>query len=563
MMLPRRLLSAVLLVSSLAFASVAHAQVRWHTSLEEGQADARERQVPVYLFLSDPLNELTGATDRQTFANAEVAAFLNEHFACVRIDRDAAPGLAGFGQQWLAADQKLPGWPLNLWFTPDLGPIEGASYLPPTEEWGREGFMVVASRVAERWGADAEAVARSTAGTADLIANYLPFAAEPPADLNAALATAAEDWLARLNPELGTFGDAPHSLEPETIRFLIARGGDARDTALDALRKRILSPLRDPIDGGFYRATADSKGSIPVFQKRLTDQARIALACLDAAAVSDDPIFAAGAKSALDYAINRLSPAGDGTFVIGEDATSPNATVVQTWTWAEIIALVGEDMATALGARAEGNVDPEEDLEGHHKGRNILNASPIAMRPQAMFDLRAKLLFDRADRASTLVDQLANAAGHALMLHAMKRSEAELGDLDHGAYALGTQAALRRDFAAETEFFSHVANSEVPATPEDLVLTALALGNDALTAEADAKFYDDELGLYTVTADEVLGIRPLWWQPGAGDLPAPMVWRVMLGGAPDLMVDELTLPFENPDVPPPGATLLALQATVE
>ncbi len=537
--------------------SSALANVDWLSSMEAGRAAATERQRPLYLHIGDPLNELTGAMERQTFANAEVAAFLNEHFVCVRLDRDAAPGLAGYGQQWLAADQKLPGWPLNLWFTPDLSPIEGASYLPPTEEWGREGFMVVAGRVAERWGTDAESVGRNAANTAALIANYLPFAAEPPADLDAALAQASDDWLALLDTAQGTFGDAPHSLEPELIRFLLVRGGPAREAALASLEARLLSPLRDPLDGGFYRATADSKGSIPVFQKRLTDQARIALACLDAAAANDNPLFAAGAVSALDYAINRLADSASGAYFVGEDATAPGAVATQTWTWAELTDLTDSETARLLAAQPDGNVDPAEDLEGHHQGRNILRASPLTA--SAPFE---KLLTVRSERATTLVRQLAPAGAQALLLHALRRSHDELDNQAHGAAAERLQSTLTDRFGLGTDTFSRIAGEPVPATPEDYVLAALALDDHALAARADELFYDDELGLYTVTTDEVLGIRPLWWKTGTGELPSPMVWRVLLGGAPELMAQELTLPFENPDAPPAGATLLALQQTL-
>ena len=245
-----------------------------------------------------------------------------------------------------------------------------------------------------------------------------------------------------------------------------------------------------------------------------------------------------------------------------EDATAADVTTHQTWAWDDLVKLVGADMATALGAKPDGNVDAAEDLEGHHKGRNILNASPIVMRPQAMFDLRAKLLFHRADLAPTLLDTTATAAAHGLMLHALKRSEAELGDLDHGSYALRVRAALLRDFAAETEFFTRISNSEVPVTPEDYVLVALGLGDAGLATQADDQFYDDELGLYTVTQNEVLGVRPLWWSTGAGELPSPAVWRVLAGNAPEQMVTELTLPFENPDTSPAGDVLLALQSTL-
>ncbi|MCF3651098.1 DUF255 domain-containing protein [Synoicihabitans lomoniglobus] len=545
----------------LCFALTCTAEIPWLDSVDAGQAAAAKRDLPLYIAVSDPLNELDGAMHRQTFANAEVAAFLQANFVCVLVNRDAAPGLAAYGQQWLAADQKIAGWPLNLWFTPELQPIEGASYLPPTEEWGREGFMVVAGRVAERWTADAGAVRRGAENTQRLIADYLPFAAEPVDDLADALRLAAEDWIAIAQPETGTFGDAPHRLEPELIRFLIARGGETRAVALAALRTRLTSALRDPLDGGFYRATADGAGGIPVFQKRLTDQARIALACLDAAAVDDDPLFAAGARSALQYVINRLSPS-DGTFYIGDDATESSATAGQTWSWTELVDLVGEDFAAQLGAKPDGNVNADEDLEGLHAGRNILRASPLALPARATFESRSKLISARAARAQTVVKTIATAGAHGLMLHAMQRAGDELQDLDFGAYAIAIQATLKRDFGVGTEFFSRIARTEIAPTPEDYVLVALGMNDAALAARADQLFFDDEFALYYATADEVLGTRPVWWQPTSGDLPAPSVWRLLLDHAPAGLAAEVAAPFDNPDVPPPGAVLLALQHTL-
>jgi len=129
---------------------------------------------------------------------------------CIRATRHDIPTIGAFGQQCLAAEQKIPGWPLNLWLTPDLEPIEAASYLPPTEEWGREGFMVVASRVAEKWSSNANTVRQSAARRIQLIADYLPFAADGVAEMEAALAEATELWLASFNAETGTFGEPLH-----------------------------------------------------------------------------------------------------------------------------------------------------------------------------------------------------------------------------------------------------------------------------------------------------------------------------------------------------------------
>ena len=537
------------------------AQVDWKPWSPATLALALERDKPIYLLIGDPLSELATSMDQDTFTNQEVTAFLNEHFVCVRANRHEVPGVAAFGQQWLAAEQKLPGWPLNLWFTPDQLPIEGASYLPPTEEWGREGFMVVAKRAADQWAAGADGVRRAAERRLELIADYLPFAADGLDDLDLALTDAAHQWVKTLNPDSSLFGEAPHHAEPELLRFLIQRGGKFQRTALQVLRVRITSPLRDPIDGGVYRSTVDTQGSIPIFQKRLTDQARFALACLDAAAVSDDPIFAAGAKSVIDYAINRLSP-GDGTFIVGEDATrSPTATL-QTWDYEELTAMIDAEVAKTLGALPDGNVDPAEDLQGDHAGRNILRSSPLNTTGATWRDLLLKLQLARDAAEDPRIQITATAGDHGLMLHVMQRAADELGDLDYGAYLLGTRAALLRDFAADTKFFSHQSGSGIPALPLDYLLVALGLNNPALIDEADALFYDEELGLYYATVDDVLHVRPLMGTTSAGELPGAASWRVGMADADDLLITELTAAFDNPDAPPAGDVLLALQQQV-
>lgn len=543
------------------FSSSLLAQVEWLSWGDDAFALAQETQKPLYISVGDPLHELTGSMHAQTFSNADIAEILNTNFVCVRVERDDAPGLAAFGQHWLAAEQKLPGWPLNLWLTPDQLPIEAASYLPPTEEWGREGFMVVVNRVIEQWNASPDSVARNATRTLDDIAEYLPLPAAPVDNLTDALQLATEDWMALAKPTHGVFGDPPHNLQPELFRFLIKRGGEARKLALAALKTRITSVVRDPLDGGFYRGTVDTAGGIPIFQKRLTDQARIALACLDAAAVSEDPIFAAGATSALDYAIAFLSP-GDGTFYIGDDATGEALTKHQTWVYDELVDLVGRKAADLLGATKAGNVNADEDLEGHHAGRNILRSSPLDTGIRSFFDLRMKVRFARIARAETVNTTFATAAAHGLMLHAIDRASTELNNLDYRSTAVATRAALQRDFGVGTDAFTRTFRSDVPATPEDYFLVALGMKRPELAATADELFYDDEFVLYFATTAETFGTRPYWWNPTAAELPSPAVWRLLLSNPPADLAHEVAAPFENPDVPPPGAILWALQQSI-
>jgi len=514
---------------------------------------ARAAQIPLYVVIGDPLNELSAAMQRQTFRNEEVAAFLNENFVCVLVSRDAAPGLEAYGQQWLTLEQKVRGLPLNLWFTPDLQPIEVTNYLPPTEEWGREGFMVVASRVAERWQSDPAAVTRSATARGQDLAHFEPLPVTPPDNLQEAMTFATEDWLATLDPEHGVFGDPPHGTEPALLRYLLTAGEEARGAALAALRARISSPLRDPLDGGFYRGTVDLLGSIPIFQKRLGDQPRMAMLLLDANEIDPDPAFVAAARGTLHYTLDHLANP-DGTYRVGEDATGPDLAATQSWTYAELIQLVGAETAEALGAQPEGNVDPVEDLEGHHQGRNILRAAPTTVVAAAPV-----LLAVRAERTDVNVLATASVGEHALLLIALQRAGRALGDERFQEAATALTATLAEHFAFDGQDATHLAHRDVPATPQDLMLLAYATDNVELLHQVDARFLDDETGLYFTTEEPVLGVRPYNILIGSAEIPSAVCLRVRIGDTPASVVKRIQGQLENIGQLPSGPVLLAIQ----
>jgi uncharacterized protein YyaL (SSP411 family) len=141
-----------------------------------------------------------------------------------------------------------------------------------------------------------------------------------PASRTAAMEAAAQGWKSNYDSAHFGFGDPPRYPQPELLRFLLRRGAADRDLALGALRGLAAGALRDPLTGGFFRYLSDAEGTMPYPQKILSDQARLALAFLDAQQISADPRFAAAARGALDYALHHLAHA-DGTFASAEDGT--------------------------------------------------------------------------------------------------------------------------------------------------------------------------------------------------------------------------------------------------
>jgi hypothetical protein len=294
--------------------------VHWHVWNEAALAAARTAGRPVYVFIGSPLSELSRATVAQTFGSEKTVAWLNENFFCIFIDADLQPEVASLGQHFINTVKQLRGWPVHLWLTPDtLQPYDGANYLPPSEEWGKPGFLKSARAALDAWVQD-PARAHAMATEAAEMMHLPPLDLSAHADVAARLAAATKAWVAAADPVNGGFGSAPKLPEPELIRFLLARGGEARETAVKAARALAKGALRDPVDGGFYRRCIDEAWKEPYYQKTLADQARIALALFEtAAAAKDDKLRAAG-LGALDFVLKELRRP-DGSFYAALDGT--------------------------------------------------------------------------------------------------------------------------------------------------------------------------------------------------------------------------------------------------
>lgn len=294
--------------------------VKWHLWNEASLTQAKVSGKSVYVFIGSPLSELTRATINQTFTSEKTVAWINENFFCLFVDADAQPDIAALGQHFINSVKQLRGQPVHLWLMPDtLQPYDGANYLPPSEEWGKPGFLKAARAALDTWTID-PARARALATEALDMMRLPPVDTTAPLDIEAKLAAASKAWTAAADPTNGGFGTAPKLPEPELIRFLLTRDAPAREVAIKAARALVNGALRDPVDGGFYRRCIDEAWKEPYFQKTLADQARIALALFAAAdAAKDDKLRAAGI-AALDFVLKELRNP-DGTFAAALDGT--------------------------------------------------------------------------------------------------------------------------------------------------------------------------------------------------------------------------------------------------
>src|SRR5256885_9843296 len=98
----------------------AHNPVDWYAWGEEAFARARAEDRPIFLSIGYSTCHWCHVMERESFENADVAALLNAHFVCIKVDREERPDV---DRLYMASAQAMGvggGWPLNVFLTPDL-----------------------------------------------------------------------------------------------------------------------------------------------------------------------------------------------------------------------------------------------------------------------------------------------------------------------------------------------------------------------------------------------------------------------------------------------------------
>lgn len=614
--MPRALL-ALLLISSPSLVQVSAADglkdqtssylrahnadlVDWQPWGDVAFARAKKENKPVYVCIGAFTSELSRAMHQQSFSNAQVAEALNRDFVCILVDRDERADLAALFQSYVQANKQLTGWPTNVWLTPDLKPFDGATYLPPSEEWGKEGFANVVKRVADLWHSSPESVQQKAEdGVATAIAaEEGELGPEFSVDAaRAALAKATASWLEHYDAANAGFGEAPRYPQPELLRYLLRTPGPSRDAAVATLRAVHRGALHDPLDGGFFQKSVDAAWQFPSFQKQLGHQARLALAYLDAARLTGDASFATAARSALDYGLSRLArdKRDQRGYIHAEDATPENLTASFAWTQAEIGKIVGEHNAAtffaAYGIKSEGNVSAENDAGEKWKGKNLLvrAAPPGDMESEArLASAGALLLIERDQRPRPLRDEAVLVGENSLWLTALATAGQQLKEPRYVTIARQLGGFLQREGRdAATGQLRRMIGSAAPATADDYAFFALGIHtlNAAtqnketveplvpLLREQETLFLDPKNGRFFAQSSSTpkLWLRPHLLDPSGGESPsaetATVLAHLNLGSKieeiPAPLVRNLMAALDDPSGLPRGDVLLAATILVD
>ncbi len=125
--------------------------VAWYPWGDEAFAAAVRENKPVFFSSGYASCHWCHVMARESFENAAIAAFLNEHFICVKLDREERPDVDRVYLEACALLTGSGGWPLNAFLTPGRRPFYLATYLPPDDRGEEPGFLSVSRAVAKLW----------------------------------------------------------------------------------------------------------------------------------------------------------------------------------------------------------------------------------------------------------------------------------------------------------------------------------------------------------------------------------------------------------------------------
>ena len=260
--------------------SARHQPVQWHAWGEAAFARAQAEDKPILLDIGAVWCHWCHVMDRESYENAEIAAFINQNFVAVKVDRDERPDVDARYQAAVAAIAGQGGWPLTAILTPDGRPYFGGTYFPRDDRYGRPGFGRVLLTMAQVWRERREEALESAVSVMAAIEHNESFSGRG-GELNLALVDKiAGSALNQFDPLNGGFGSQPKFPHPAALDLLleVAMNRDnaqARDAFTTTLEKMARGGVYDQLAGGFHRYSVDERWVVPHFEKMLYDNTEL------------------------------------------------------------------------------------------------------------------------------------------------------------------------------------------------------------------------------------------------------------------------------------------------
>jgi hypothetical protein len=391
----------------------------WYPWGDEAFEKAKKENKAIFISIGYSSCHWCHVMEHDVFKNEEIAAFVNEHIICIKVDREERPDIdKHFQELHMLLNRRAGGWPLSIFCTPDNKPFYAATYMPPYNRERMMGFSELTAIIADKVAQNDEKLFQN----ADEILGFMK-----PKDTPTQATKLDEkielqfDKQAEHNFDTlsGGFSKAPKFPHTSTLKTLMKleqlRPDPQRENIIiQTLNGMARGGMNDLIDGGFCRYSTEETWLIPHFEKMTYDNALLCELYTLASVQFNNPLYLRIATETADFMIQFMME--DDLFYGASDAdTEGHEGKYFVYTYDEIIqALQNINIDNISEALKILQITPNGNFEG-----NCIVTLETLERPLWFdsFVQEAKKL--RAPRMYPFIDRRINVAWNAMMIKSL------------------------------------------------------------------------------------------------------------------------------------------------
>ncbi len=448
----------------------AHNPVDWYPWGEEALAKAREENKLLLISIGYSSCHWCHVMEHESFEDTAVARVMNEHFVCIKVDREERPDI---DDVYMTACQLSSGggcgWPLNSFALPDGRPVWAGTYFP------KEKWLEILAYFRKAYEEEPEKMkdyaSRLVSGVQDHGLDSLLHQEAHLVDAETVHAM-AKLFMERVDPVRGGRRGAPKFPMPNNWDFLMhyahrykeQRAADLVYTTLDKMR---MGGIYDQIGGGFARYSTDSLWLVPHFEKMLYDNGQLISTYAHAYAWSGRKEYLDVVNQTIAFANAHWLDASGGYYSSFDADSEGEEGKYYVWTADELTNLIPDTKEREMYF-ALNDITPTGNWE---HGKNILQqhrrpdevARQFNLNPEEFSKkidaIREKILQARKQRVPPGLDDKILASWNGLMLKGLVDAYAVTGDktylenaLRNARFLLKEMIKVKEDYRMDRNF---------------------------------------------------------------------------------------------------------------
>ncbi|SFQ73299.1 thioredoxin domain-containing protein [Hymenobacter arizonensis] len=429
----------------------AHNPVDWYPWGPESLGKAKAEQKPILVSIGYAACHWCHVMERESFENEAVAAVMNAHFVCIKVDREERPDVDQLYMDALHAMGLQGGWPLNVFLTPDAKPFYGGTYFSKGNwvkllknigeayagehraelEQSAERFMeVIGTSELQKYKKQNRNTPKSTTDTQGLGTIGEPADTTPGGVSDAEFNTLVSNLGVKFDRQRGGMNGAPKFPMPSIWRFALRAHAISDDpvllhqTAL-TLREMAWGGIYDQAHGGFARYSVDAEWLAPHFEKMLYDNGQLVSLYSEAYQITQEELFREVVYDTVEFIRLELTNA-EGGFYSSLDADSEGEEgKFYVFTKEELREIIGEEeplFSDYYNCTAVGNWEHGRNiLHRTQTDENFAAAHELApgVVPELVVGWKQKIMAVRATRVRPGLDNKILTGWNALLLQGL------------------------------------------------------------------------------------------------------------------------------------------------